>query len=292
MITLFNMLTYLLMKVTILQPKGYCAGVARAIDIALKARKEHLDKNVYVLGMLVHNHHVSNLLKEHNITIVNDFEAIEDESVIVFNADGHTKEQYQKALDKHLIIYNAICPKVENNLKKIHQENKNGHQVIYIGQKNHQETQIALASSSNIVLYDDKEGIDWSKVNDESPFVLNQTTLNSVEIVNLYNDIKNHYPEARISNEICPTTRKRQEAVQLIKEVDAIIVVGDQVSSNSKRLFEIASTFHPGVFVCMVSDYQELPLEELTNKNHIAISSGASTPSDVIDVIYNKIISL
>ena len=281
-----------MMKVTILQPKGYCAGVARAIDIALKARKEHLNKNVYVLGMLVHNHHVSKLLKENNVTIVNDFKDIENNSVIVFNADGHTEEQYQKALEKNLIIYNAICPKVDNNLKKIRQENESGHQVIYIGQKHHQETQIALASSNNIVLYDDKEGIDWSKVNDESPFVLNQTTLNSVEIVNLYEDIKSHYPKARISNEICPTTRKRQEAVQLIKDVDAIIVVGDQVSSNSKRLFEIAKTFHPDIFVCMVSDVSELPLAELQNKNHIAISSGASTPSDVIDIIYNKLINL
>ena len=280
------------MKVTILQPKGYCAGVARAIDIALKARKEHLDKEVYVLGMLVHNHHVSELLKKNNIRIVTDFNEIKEDSVIVFNADGHTKEQHQQALDKNLVIYNAICPKVENNLKKIKQENDAGHQVIYIGQKHHQETQIALLSSSNIVLYDDKEGIDWSKVNDESPFVLNQTTLNSVEIVNLYDDIKAHYPLARISNEICPTTRKRQEAVQLIKDVDAIIVVGDQVSSNSKRLFEIAKAFHQDAFVYMVSDVSELPLNELKNKNHIAISSGASTPSDVIDEIYNCLISL
>ena len=281
-----------MMKVTILQPKGYCAGVARAIEIALKARKEHLDKNVYVLGMLVHNHHVSNLLKDNDITIVNDFKEIKNGSVIVFNADGHTLEQRLLAEAKELIIYDAICPKVLANLNKIKSENEKGHQVIYIGQKHHQETQIALASSTRILLYDDKEGIDWNKVDDDSPFVLNQTTLNSVEIINLYNDILSHYPKARISNEICPTTRKRQEAVQLIKDIDAIIVVGDQVSSNSKRLFEIAKAFHPDSFVYMVSNVSELPIAELKNKNHIAISSGASTPSDVIDMIYNELVNL
>ena len=280
------------MKVSILQPKGYCAGVARAINIALKARKEHMDKDVSVLGMLVHNHHVSKLLKDNNINIVDNLDDIKDGSVIVFNADGHTAEQLSKAQEKNLIIYDAICPKVESNLKKIINEIHNGHQVIYIGQSHHQETQIALSISPNIVLYDDKDGIDYSLLYDESPFVLNQTTLNSVEIINLYNDILAHYPKARISNEICPTTRQRQEAVQLVKDVDAIVVVGDQVSSNSKRLFEIAKAFHKDTFVCMVSDVSELPLEELQNKNHIAISSGASTPSDVIDMIYDKLVSL
>ncbi len=280
------------MKVSILQPKGYCAGVARAINIALQARKEHLDKEVSVLGMLVHNHHVSKLLNDNDIKIVDSLDDIKDGSVIVFNADGHTSEQLMIANAKKLIIYDAICPKVESNLRKIQAETDNGHQVIYIGQKHHQETQIALALSQDVILYDDKEGIDYSLLYDESPFVLNQTTLNSVEIINLYSDIVSHFPNARISNEICPTTRKRQEAVQLIRDVDAIIVVGDQVSSNSKRLFEIAKAFHKDAFVYMVSDVDELPLEELKNKNHIAISSGASTPSDVIDMIYDKLISL
>ena len=280
------------MKVTILQPKGYCAGVARAINIAFKARKEHQDKNVYVLGMLVHNHHVTKLLESSHISIIKDLNDVEDNAIIVFNADGHTKEQHEIALKKHLIIYDAICPKVENNLKKIEQEVSLGHQIIYIGQSHHQETQIALSVSGQVILYDDKQGIDWSKLIDEQPYVLNQTTLNSVEIVNLYDDIKRHVPLARISNEICPTTRKRQEAVMNVKDVDAIIVAGDKVSSNSNRLYEIAKTSHPEAYVVMVSDVNELPLDELKNKNHIAISSGASTPSDVIDEIYNYLISL
>ena len=280
------------MKVSILQPKGYCAGVARAINIALKARQEHNDKNVYVLGMLVHNHHVSNLLEKNHITIVDNLDLVENNAVIVFNADGHTNEEHKIALKKNLIIYDAICPKVESNLKKIEQEIKRGHQVIYIGQSHHQETQIALALSDPVILYDDKNGIDWSKVNDQSPFVLNQTTLNSVEIINLYNDIKNHLPNARISNEICPTTRQRQEAVINVKNVDAIIVAGDKVSSNSNRLYELAKASHPNAFVIMVSDVNELPINELQNKNHIAISSGASTPSDVIDEIYYKLVNL
>ncbi len=280
------------MEVLILKPKGYCAGVSRAIKIALEARETHQDKDVYVLGMLVHNHHVSNLLNRNNIQLVKDFSEIKDNSVIVFNADGHTAEQLEKAKEKNLIIYDAVCPKVENNLKKIKEEIASGHQVVYIGQHHHQETQIALSLSDQVILYDDRNGIDWPKVKDEEFYVLNQTTLNSLDIVNLYKDILAHYPKARISNEICPTTRLRQQAVEHVEGVDAIIVVGDEVSSNSKRLFEIASRTHPDTFVCMVSDVEKLPFDVLKDKKSIAISSGASTPSDVIDDIYNVLVNL
>lgn len=280
------------MKVTVLSPKGYCAGVARAINIALKARKDHLDKKVYILGMLVHNHHVSKLLEKNDIEFVNDINDIEDEQVIVFNADGHTYEELITAEKKNLIIYDAVCPKVESNLKKIMLEITNGHQVIYIGIKNHEETKIALSLSNEVILYDVKEGINYSLVNDDSPFVLNQTTLNSLKILNLYEDIRNKLPNARISNEICPTTRQRQEAVLNVKDVDAILVVGDTYSSNSKRLFEIAKKSHPDIYVHLISDVTELDIDILKNKNHIALSSGASTPSDVVDEIYNKLISL
>lgn len=280
------------MKVTILNPKGYCAGVARAIKIALEARRDNKDKKVYVLGMLVHNHHVSNLLKDNNISIIDDLSKANENEVIVFNADGHTKEQLEIAKKKNLLIYDAICPKVKNNLEKIKSEISNGHQIIYIGQKNHQETKIALSISNNTILYDDHEGIDYSLVKDDSPFVLNQTTLNSLNILNIYEDIKKHFPFARISNEICPTTRLRQQAVQDIKDVDAIVVVGDEVSSNSKRLLEIAKSTHEGIYAILVSDKEKLPLDILKNKNHIAISSGASTPSEVIDDIYNLLIKL
>ena len=88
------------MKITILEPKGYCAGVARAIDIALKAKKENMDKNVYILGMLVHNHHVSKLLESHGVIIANSLDDITPRSVIVFNADGHTSEQRRIANEK------------------------------------------------------------------------------------------------------------------------------------------------------------------------------------------------
>ena len=118
------------MKVTILKPKGYCVGVARAINIALEARKEHLDKEVYVLGMLVHNHHVSNLLEKNNIKLVNSMDEVKDRQVIVFNADGHTSTEAKMAKEKSLIIYDAICPKVEKNLKTIAQEIADEHQVI------------------------------------------------------------------------------------------------------------------------------------------------------------------
>lgn len=276
------------MDVKILEPRGYCAGVSNAIRIALKAKQEHPNQDVYVLGMLVHNDQVVKSLLKEGVNTAYKIEDIPTGSIIVFTAHGHDKKLDEIAKNRGLIIYDAVCPKVQSNINLMEKEIADGHQIIYIGLSNHPETIGAISISSDVILYDVKQGVDFSLVKDESPLVINQTTLNVLELEDIQKDISTHFPKARITNEICSSTRRRQQAITELKEdeVDLIIVVGDKKSSNSTRLFEVAKQSHPNITSVMISSLSDLNKDVLLNKKHIVISSGASVPDETIDAIF------
>ena len=280
------------MKVEILQPKAYCAGVNSAIKLAYKAREENPNKKIYVLGMLVHNNFVVEHLKKKDIQVALDINDIPDGEVIIFSAHGHKKELDVIAKQKNLIVYDSVCPKVLSNIKLIEENIKAGHYVIYIGQKGHPEAEACLSLNNKVILYTNNILNNYHIENDESPLVINQTTLSILDIKSVHEDILKVIPKARIANEICGSTRLRQEAIlSLDKEVDLIVVVGDNNSSNTKRLLEVAKASHPDVESLMISEAGELDYKVFANKNHIVISSGASTPEDIIDAVYNKIVN-
>ncbi len=280
------------MKVEILKPKAYCAGVNNAINLAYKARQENPDKQVFVLGMLVHNNFVVEHLKRKNIRIALDINEIPDGEVIIFSAHGHKRELDEIAGSKNLIVYDSICPKVLSNIKLIEENIKKGHYVIYIGQKGHPEAEACLSLNNKVILYTENILKNYQIEKDDSPLIINQTTLSILDIKDIHERILRAIPHARIANEICGSTRLRQEAIlSLPDDVDLIVVVGDSNSSNTKRLLEVAKASHPSVTSIMISEAKELDCLLLQNKNHIVISSGASTPEDIIDAVYNKIVN-
>lgn len=280
------------MKVEILKPKAYCAGVSNAIQLAYKAREENPDKKVYVLGMLVHNNFVVEELQKKDIQIALDINEIPDGEVIIFSAHGHKKELDEIAKEKNLIVYDSICPKVLSNIQLIEENIKMGHNVIYIGQKGHPEAEACLSLHNKVMLYTNNLLENYQIKNDREPLVINQTTLSILDIQDIHKAISNTIPHARIANEICGSTRLRQEAIlSLEDDVDLIIVVGDSNSSNTKRLLEVAKASHPKAESIMISDASALDMSVCANKNHIVISSGASTPEDIIDAVYNKIVN-
>ena len=280
------------MKVEILKPKAYCAGVSNAIKLAYKAREENPNKKVYVLGMLVHNNFVVEELKKKDIQVALDINDIPDGEVIIFSAHGHKRELDEIAKKKNLIVYDSVCPKVLSNMKLIEDNAKAGHYVIYIGQKGHPEAEACLSLYNKVILYTNNILNNYHIENDESPLVINQTTLSILDIKGIHEDLLKAIPNARIANEICGSTRLRQEAIlSLDKDVDLIIVVGDNNSSNTRRLLEVAKASHPEVESLMIADASELNMRVCANKNHIVISSGASTPEDIIDAVYNKIVN-
>ena len=280
------------MKVEILKPKAYCAGVSNAINLAYKAREENPNKKVYVLGMLVHNNFVVEELKKKDIQVALDINSIPDGEVIIFSAHGHKRGLDEIAKQKNLIVYDSVCPKVLANMKLIEENVKAGHYVIYMGQKGHPEAEACLSLYNKVILYTNNILNNYHIENDESPLVISQTTLSILDIKGIHEDILKAIPNARIANEICGSTRLRQEAIlSLDKDVDLIIVVGDNNSSNTRRLLEVAKASHPEVESLMIADASELDMRVCANKNHIVVSSGASTPEDIIDAVYNKIVN-
>ena len=283
-------------EIKILEPHGYCSGVTNAINIAKKAKLEHSNQEVYLLGMLVHNEHVIKQLtdlgiicftcetktKEELITM------IPDGSVIIFSAHGHSDKLNDLAKQKHLIVYDATCPKVEKNMNLIKEEIAKGGEVIYVGQKGHAECEAALSISEKVSLYDTKLLINNYKYTNRKPLVVNQTTLNIIELSNIYKDILKDNPGAVILDEICASTRLRQEALRNIpKECDLILVIGDTHSSNTNRLKDVAEHLHPNIPTVMVSSLDELDKDLIKEKKNIVISTGASTSPEVINDIYN-----
>lgn len=288
------------MKVTLLSPKGYCAGVTNAIKIAYQVKSVNKDRPVYILGMLVHNQIVIDELEKagiktlHRNSISDEalLESLDDGSVVIFSAHGHKKQLDELAKEKHFIIYDATCPKVKRNLDIIEEEIKNNHQVIYIGHKDHPEALAALSLDEKVFFYDIKSSFNYKQVKDKSPLVINQTTLNTKELKEIYIDIIVNKPKARIANEICATTRLRQEAlINLNEDIDLIVIIGDRASSNTNRLLEIAKSSHPNVTSILISNLEEIKKIDLPY-HHVAVASGASTPSEEIDKIVNYLKNL
>ncbi len=285
------------MKVALIKPQGFCSGVTRAVKLALKAKEDYPNKNIYILGMLAHNQTLIDDLNEKGFITLegNDEENINKLNkgdILIFTAHGHDAKLDKLAESKGLVTYDATCFKVQDNLNKIKREIENNHQVIYIGQKGHKEANAALSVSRNVSLYDTKLLINYQFITDESPFVINQTTLNFYELSKYHEDILKHFPKARIENEICNATRLRQEAILKIEDdADLIVIVGHSKSSNSNKLFEIAKEHYKNALVVMVNNLEELKAIDIKGKKKAALGSGASTPQYVVDEIYNYLIN-
>ena len=275
--------------ITLLKPIGHCFGVLKAIEIAKETKEKYKDKNIYVFGLLVHNEEVVKALEENNIKTIemNEDNAIEllnkftKDDVVIFTAHGHP-QAYEDVLNRNGVTFvDATCKKVKDCFNVI----KEADEVIYIGKSHHPETVAALTMNKNAHLYDIKDGFDYSVLKTDSPLVINQTTLSFLELEQIHNEIRNRLPNARFYDEICDATLLRQIAIQkLDKGVDTIIIVGSNKSSNTMKLYDIATKVHPGKQVVLVKDVNELKEKKL-RYNNVVIASGTSTPYQTIEQI-------
>lgn len=284
------------MKITILKPTGYCFGVMEAIKTAKRAKKEHPDRDVFIIGMLVHNEDVINELTNLGITTLYKkgksykelVSEVEDDSIVVFSAHGHDKEMDEIAKNKNLIVYDAICPRVKANLDLIQNELAQNKTVIYIGQEKHPETIGALSISKDIILYDEKLLNNNQISTNADIFVINQTTLNYLDLSETFDKLRAKFPNISILGEVCSAARLRQQSiVNLDPEIDVLLVVGSTHSSNTKKLLEVAKSTHPTLSSHLVFGVEDVKKLNFQNKNRIAIASGASTPLEAIDAVYN-----
>lgn len=281
------------MKVTKLYPQGYCKGVYNAIKKTLETKKQYPNEKIYILGLIIHNKLIKEELEKMNIISLYSKEKSRmelissiNDGIIILTAHGTDKELIEKIKDNNLRYIDTTCTFVTSTYEIIEQEIDNNHEVIYIGIHNHPEATSTISiNPSKIHLVQTEEDVNLLKINDKSPLITNQTTLSIDQIKNISDKIIEKIPQARLSNEQCSATRLRQQAINNISaEYDLILVVGDYLSNNSKQLYNLANKKCESH---LIESIEDIKIDWFINKKHVAITSGASTPSSVVSQIFN-----
>lgn len=270
-----------LIKVT---PRGYCKGVVRAIQMAKQARQDYPNEKITVLGMLVHNQHIVDALALEGIQTIEDkhktrLELLDEieEGVVLFTAHGVSDQVRMKAEEKGLIAIDASCSDVIVTANLVRKYIELGYMVAYIGKNHHPEAEAILSIDKNVQLIEHLHDKNLMKLS-EPLFVTNQTTMSTLEISDIFSEIKEQFPNALFSEEICNATRIRQVALLELKNIDCLLVIGDRASNNSNQLAQIGKNL--GIQnVYLVESLEQLQALPLNESMRIAITSGASTPT-------------
>ncbi len=276
------------MNVKKITPRGYCYGV---VDAMVLAQNVALDKNlprpIYILGMIVHNSHVVEAFNELGIISLDgeDRIALLDEietGTVILTAHGVSPKVRKKAEEKGLTIIDATCPDVAKTHSLIEDKTNSGYEVIYIGKNGHPEPEGAIGvSPEHVHLVTNEVDIEKLQINPEKVLITNQTTMSQWDIAHIMNKAIERYPKARVYNEICMATQMRQEAVaEQAKDCDIVIVVGDPRSNNTNRLAMVAEEV-AGVKAYRIADISELDIDWLTGVKTVAVTAGASTPTQL-----------
>ena len=279
--------------ITLAEPRGFCAGVDRAITIVEKALEKY-GAPIYVRHEVVHNEFVIENLKRKGAIFVEDMEDIPKGSHVIYSAHGVSKLVRKKASDFNLVPIDATCPLVTKVHKEVIQQNKKGHIIIMIGHEGHPEvdgTMGQVDDNDKTFLVQNLGDIDKLRIkNTEKISYVTQTTLSIDETKEIINKLKTKYPNISGPNksDICYATQNRQDAIKsLIKDKELIIVVGSSNSSNSSRLAELAK--QEGVESVLVGNIESFDLSILLNKKKIGITAGASAPEILVKNLIKKI---
>ena len=275
------------MKVYLGTPRGFCAGVVRAIEIVENAI-EKFGAPIYIKHEIVHNKYVVQALGRKGAITVEDVDEIPNGSSVIFSAHGSPPSDFDIAKQRNLRVIDATCPlvtKVHNEAKKYRSE---GRRVVYVGHAGHQETKGTMGQMPMHLLDDENlsEIPDWDK---SSPVaVLTQTTLSKDDTDKSVKMIRNKFDDVVIRNDICYATTNRQDAVKrMCKLVDLILVIGSENSSNCKRLTEVARARNIESY--MIGSAEEILDEWIVGVDKIGITSGASTPEDLVNEVVAKL---
>ncbi|MFC4618015.1 4-hydroxy-3-methylbut-2-enyl diphosphate reductase [Camelliibacillus cellulosilyticus] len=277
------------MEVIKVSPRGYCYGVVDAMVIARKAAmNQELPRPIYILGMIVHNHHVTKAFEEEGIITLDGKSRMAllktiDKGTVIFTAHGVSPEVRQLAADKGLTVIDATCPDVTKTHDLIQVKRDEGYEVIYIGKKGHPEPEGAMGVAPGIVhLVENFDDVDRLNLKADRIIITNQTTMSQWDVREMMDRIMEKYPHAEIHNEICHATQTRQEAVaEQAKACDLTIVVGDPRSNNSNRLAQVSEDI-AGTPAHRIADLSELDINWLKKGvKKVAVTAGASTPTQL-----------
>ena len=282
------------LKILLAAPRGFCAGVDRAIEIVKKSIKKY-GTPVYVRHEIVHNKHVVDSLKKIGVVFVDELDEIKDKTrPVIFSAHGVPKSVPKKADEYKIEYIDATCPLVSKVHKEAENLYKNNYHILLIGHQNHPEvigTMGQLPDSGIDLIETVNDANNFIQKNDKKIAYVTQTTLSVDDTKNIVETLKKKFPEIKepVKEDICYATTNRQNAVKKIaKECEMFFVIGSRNSSNSLRLVEVAKQFG-----CdnskLVHSESDLPIEKIMSCKTIGISSGASAPEVLVENFINKI---
>lgn len=272
------------MKIVYADKLGFCFGVNEALMQIDKVMENETGKKIFMLGMLVHNKIVIEDLLKRGIKIIsnNDIKNLTSNDIVVIRAHGVSKEIYKLLDEKKIKYYDATCIFVKRSRELLVKKEKEGYQIIFIGDKNHPEVKGIASFGKNIIIYENFEDMKNNlKEFNNNYFIIAQTTLNK----SMYRDIieytKKKLLNSEIADTVCGATYERQKAVErLSKKVDVVIIVGGHNSSNTKKLYNISKSINKNSYHIEVVD--EIKKKWFEKCKTVGITAGASTPEKVI----------
>lgn len=276
------------MEVIKISPRGYCYGV---VDAMVIARNASLDKSlprpIYILGMIVHNKHVTDAFEQEGIITLdgkNRKDILEqvDKGTVIFTAHGISPEVRELAKQKGLVTIDATCPDVTKTHQLIEEKVKEDFQIIYIGKKGHPEPEGAVGvAPGKVHLVETEKDVEELTIQHPKLIVTNQTTMSQWDVLHVMQKVQEKYPHVEVHKEICMATQVRQEAVaEQATEADVTIVVGDPMSNNSNRLAQVSEEI-AGTTAYRIADISELDINWIKDAKTVAVTSGASTPTPI-----------
>ena len=285
-------------KLSLANPRGFCAGVDRAIEIVNRAL-EMFGSPIYVKHEVVHNKTVVNDLKNRGAIFIEEISDVPDNSIVIFSAHGVSSKVEESVKVRNLQFFDATCPLVTKVHMEVIRHGRADKDIILIGHEGHPEVEGTMgrysSENGNIYLVQDIDEAKKVSVNQPNNLAyVSQTTLSVDETKDIINELISKFPNITgpKKDDICYATQNRQDAVkQLAFETDFIIVVGSKASSNSNRLKELANKC--GVSSVLIDEFSDLDLDALKDCKNIGLTAGASAPeSKIQEIIKNLCIFL
>lgn len=277
--------------VVLLRPRGFCAGVIRAIDV-VRSAIQILGRPVYVRREIVHNRHVVDELGTEGAVFVDSLDEVPSGEAVIFSAHGVSSEVRRHALRRNLRVIDATCPLVTKVHLEVIRYARENYTIVLIGHRNHDEVIGTLGEApDSIRVVSSVEEADSLRVRDPHRLVyLTQTTLSLDDCAEIVARLKERFPEITgpPSQDICYATQNRQMAVKSVAaRVDGLLVVGARNSSNSNRLVEVARGMGAGA--CLVDRARDIPPEWLEGRRKIGLTAGASTPEVLVQEVVTRL---
>ena len=284
-------------EIVLANPRGFCAGVDRAIDIVEKSL-DKFKEPVYVRHQVVHNKKVVEDLEKKGVKFVKEVSEIPDNAVAIFSAHGVSQKVEDEAKKRNFMYFDATCPLVTKVHLEVQKHAQKGRDIILIGHKGHPEVIGTLGrhpsnSNTKIYLVENNDDIKKLEISSSEVAYVTQTTLSVDETRELINSLKQKFPGiiGPSADDICYATQNRQDAVkQLSLECQIVLVIGSQTSSNSNRLKELAEKCGTKSF--LIDDKTDIDLNSLKDATSVGITAGASAPEEIVQEVISFLVPL